>query len=187
MLLQIAYSWKNGEESFSKLLTANNSGKKILALLLILYLFGTKANDSYEAFSVGMVADNYGKDVGGQFNPYIYISLDSCKELCNANIQCNSFLYNTYDNCALKDLCLTGTEPTNNVGYSYRTYYRLECRGQHSPEPLHTPITKPKHTTTSQPNYSPKPSLKSLQQPSTGPSNRPTKSINSSNIRRRFY
>ena len=98
-----------------------------------------KAMDSYGEFNG--VVNNEGADVGGIYNPP-HVTLDSCKLMCDANLACNSFAYDPGYHCALKDLCLKGTESTWWNG-GYRTYYRLECRGLSSPEPTHTNTSQP--------------------------------------------
>ena len=160
----------------------NIFGNKIfsLVLVLLLCLCGTKANDTYGAFPVNMVADIHGTYLGGQYQAYVYISLDSCKALCNANLKCNSFFYNTRDHCGLYDSCLTGTEPSSNVGSNYRSYYRLQCRGLPSPEPTLEPTRVPTFEPTAKPTQEPtrvptfEPTAKPTQEPTRVPTFEPT-------------
>lgn len=61
---------------------------------------------------------------------YTDVSVDDCKDLCSASMQCNSFTYND-GTCGLKSLCVTGSElvvPEVALNAVTRTFYRTACR-----------------------------------------------------------
>ena len=69
--------------------------------------------------SLGNVANAEGNSVGDSYGK----TLDECKELCDLNTNCNSFVFATNGACHQKDKCIKPSEPTKIVS-GYTTYFK---------------------------------------------------------------
>ena len=70
------------------------------------------------------------EDKGGAVGYEMGINLDECKELCNENNTCQSFVYHTKKNgCYLKDKELIGTEPLAREDPEFFSVRKI-CEGQ---------------------------------------------------------
>ena len=69
--------------------------------------------------SLGNVANAEGNSVGDSNGK----TLDECKELCDLNTNCNSFVFATNGACHQKDKCIKPSEPTKIVS-GYTTYFK---------------------------------------------------------------
>ena len=71
---------------------------------------------------------NVAKDEGNYVGHYTGASLDECKTHCHGKSSCRSFAYCPGNSCWLKDLILSGNEPTKQA-YACTTYY-TNCEGE---------------------------------------------------------